>query len=380
MPTIVRRVEIPPVNVVEVNGSQHSLGELKDFRAHQTLKGFLRPDMKLSMSWVRLQPGEVLEPHVHPVDSMIIVAHGNGVSLGDLRVELTDGDIFMVPSGHAHGFKGVGPEGFWALSIQFEERSLYEKLDEPLVHFVRGQGNGHGGHGKETASTRPTPQHEELVERLLRENVGYVDRWRKLDIFRAVEAGKLDAPGPRGRFLSCLQTWSNQFQRLVMARAAFCDDSAFRALADGHLIEEFGHHRMLADDRGDSSAMWDPVLDSCSEWFVAKMLSLDNVERTVLVHLVLETAAVVAYPILGRILPRKPQQASHFGAHADGFADEQHVQMGVDLLRQMPLKDFSRLEQVLRKSWEIMYAMFDRIGELSLASGAPGESGEAGRP
>lgn len=355
MPTLIRRQDLPSVQSVVVDQKEHRLGVLKDFRAHQRLKEFLSPDSKLSMSWVHLDPGEVLEPHVHPVDSMIIVCHGAGVSLGDLQTELTDGDIFVVPRGHQHGFKGIGERGFWALSIQFEPRSLYEPGRDPLVRFTGDRGDG-------GAAESP------LVERLLRENEPYLRRWREHRLFALIEAGRLDAPEARGRFLACLQVWSDQFQRLVMLRAIFSEDAVFSRLAEEHLIEEFGHNRLLRQDRGTAQRVWDPLLESMSEWFVAQMMSLDDAARTVLVHLVLEKAAVIAYPRLQRLLPCGEDGQSHCGAHVDGMNDEHHVQIGVDTLRRLPLRDASRFEAVLARGWEMFFAMFERIVELSLAA------------
>jgi hypothetical protein len=306
------------------------------------------------MSWVHLEPGEVLEPHVHPVDSMIIVCQGSGVSLGDLQAELGEGDVFAVPRGHQHGFKGTGERGFWALSIQFEPRSLYEHGRDPLVRFVG-----------DPAEARAHESH--MIDRLLMLNEPYLQRWRQHRLFKLIEAGRLDDRKARDRFLECLQVWSDQFQRLVMLRAIFCDDPVFRGLAEAHLIEEFGHNRLLEQDRETTGRVWDPVLESTSEWFVAQMLSLDEGGRTVLVHLVLEKAGVIAYPQLQRVLPKGKNGPSHSGAHAEGAVDERHVQMGVEALRKIPLRDFARFEAVLARGWQMMFTMFDRIADLSLA-------------
>jgi quercetin dioxygenase-like cupin family protein len=353
MPTLVRRHEMPSVQSIVVDNKEHKLGLLKDFRSHERLNEFLSPDLKLSMSWVHLDPGEELQPHVHPVDSMIIVCHGTGLSLGDLPGELSDGDVFVVPRGHQHGFKGTGELGFWALSIQFEPRSLYENGRDPLVRFV--------------ADAADTKAHEgHLIDRLLMENERYLQRWRQHRLFKLIEAGRLDDHKTRERFLDCLQIWSNQFQRLVMLRATFGDDPLFRDLAEAHLIEEFGHNRLLQQDRQAAQPIWDPLLESTSQWFVAQMMSLDDGGRTVLVHLVLEKAGVIAYPQLERLLPHGSQ--SHYSAHVEGAGDERHVQMGIEALRKLPLRDFARFEAVLARGWEMMFAMFERMADLALAA------------
>src|SRR5215471_15957049 len=97
--TLVRRDDIPTLTTVVVDGVEHSLGILKDFRRHPQISTFLPEDGRLSLSWVRLEAGEKLEIHVHSVDSMIIVGHGKGQVLGDLEASFADGDIILIPRG-----------------------------------------------------------------------------------------------------------------------------------------------------------------------------------------------------------------------------------------------------------------------------------------
>src|SRR5262249_36783357 len=135
---IIRREEIPTLRTAIVDGVQHNLGILKDFRAHPDLCSFLPEDARLAMSWVRLEPEERLDVHVHPIESMIVVAHGAGRTLGDLESPFSDGDIILIPRGCAHGFVGAGDWGFWALSAQFEARGLYEDPSHALGRCVGG--------------------------------------------------------------------------------------------------------------------------------------------------------------------------------------------------------------------------------------------------
>src|SRR5436309_16140495 len=82
---IIRREHVPTLRSVTVDGVEHNLGILKDFRAHPDLRAFMPPDARLAMSWVSLTPGQTLESHLHPIESMIVVAHGQGRTLGDLE-------------------------------------------------------------------------------------------------------------------------------------------------------------------------------------------------------------------------------------------------------------------------------------------------------
>lgn len=353
MPHLVRRADIPVLTSVVVDGEVHNLGLLKDFRKHPKLAELLPSTIGVSMSWVHLQPGEQLDVHEHPVQSVILIARGTGRSLGDLEEELIEGDVFIVPPGHRHGFVGSGKEGFWALSLQFEPTALYEDPANAQVRF-----------GPHKSSERPPTAN---TTRLMAVNQTYVNRWAEHRIFGLLKDGVISRdPIKRRRLLDCLQVWSNQFQRIVLSRAAYTDNRLFRSLAAAHLDEEFNHHKLLAGDRLDAGNVWDPVLESTSEWFVSKMLSMDNPEKIVLVHLVLEGAAAVFYAVWSPIMREGERHSSaHWNAHAGEIVlDDQHVQMGLDLLNALPLRDFSRLESTLKIGWEMMYTMFDRIVHL----------------
>ncbi len=131
---IVRRETLPVVTEVEIDGARHELGQVRNFRADSRLDAILPDD--LSLAWVRLIRGQTLAEHVHETDSMIIITEGRGRVSGDLKGELTEGDVVFVPAGKRHGFTGAGPEGFCGLSIQFEPVSLYQDTDEERVRFV----------------------------------------------------------------------------------------------------------------------------------------------------------------------------------------------------------------------------------------------------
>src|SRR6185312_5101589 len=90
-----------------------------------------------SISWGYLEPGETLGVHVHPTESLIVVATGQGRILGDLEADITDGDVVLIPGGCRHGFVGAGAHGYWALSIQFEGSGLYEDPSRPRSRFLR---------------------------------------------------------------------------------------------------------------------------------------------------------------------------------------------------------------------------------------------------
>ncbi len=349
---VVKRATMPAIHSVNIDGATHHLGVLKDFHWCEGFAEFVPEGAPLSMSWVHLGAGEVLSPHVHPTASMIVICEGRVSSLGEVEQELQAGDALLVPPGRLHGFKGLGPDGFWGLSIQFESQSLYRDPSAPRVTFA--ESGSAGG---------------DLLSTLLERNQAHLRKFADNPLFRMARSSTgcfADDPAASfSIFLDYFQVWSNAFQRTLLSRAALCEDPRFRALADEHLSQEFGHNTALAGGRGRGPAReaWDPILSACCEWFEMKMLTLDNPERTVLIHLVIEASADVFYASFDSLARRAGEGARHFDLHAHGV-DHGHVEMGIELLRDLPPGYLDRLCDIQSRGWDMLNTMFQRIAEL----------------
>jgi quercetin dioxygenase-like cupin family protein len=348
---VIRRDEIPTLRSVVVEGVEHGLGILKDFRRHPTLAALLPESARLAIGWVRLTPGETLEPHVHPIASMIVVATGRGRTLGDLEEDFSDGDVVVIPAGRQHGFVGAGDDGFWALSIQFEARGLYERPDDALVEFV------------EPGTDRPSP-----LDRLLARNEELCAEHRENPLFALVLDRRLDDEVRRQRFYAAVQAWSGWFQRAILLRSAMTENPRFAGLFRDHLDEEFGHDRLLARERGSEDAPWDPILEATSSWFATSMLTLDDAEKLVLVHLVLEAASSTFMAAVQPILDSYGEM-SYFALHNE--ADEEHVNMAAEALAAVPEEAYPRLSAVQERGWQMLNTLCARIAALSDAPVPP---------
>lgn len=343
---IIRRNEIPILRTVIVDNEEHNLGILKDFRKHPDLLEFLPDDGRISFAWVSLKPLEVLDCHVHPVKTMIIMCHGQGRIQGDLEAEFADGDIVIIPSGCVHGFVGAGEHGFWALSVQVEGRGLYENPDDARVKF--------SSHGQQLNSG---------LEKLLQRNQQLSEEHKQNPMFALVKSGRLADERLRNRFFDCVQVWSNFFQKTILARSAFTEEPQFVQLFQKHLDEEYGHNTNLAAERANAlQPIWDPILEATSNWFVSKMLTLDNTEKTVLVHLVLEVGSSVFSKVASPIFARF-QDTEYFAIH--DAADEEHQQMGLELLSDLEPKNYDRLMQIQQQGWGMLNVLCARIAELA---------------
>ena len=341
---VVHRDEIPTLRSVEIDGVEHNLGILKDFRRHPALAELIPESARLAMAWVRLEPGETLEPHVHPIASMIVVAQGAGRTLGDLEADFAGGDVIAIPGGCHHGFVGAGADGFWALSIQFEERGLYERPDDPLVAFDE----------RERAAG---------LDLLLRRNAELCARHRENPMFALVADGRLDDPRVRQRYLACVQTWSNWFQRTILLRSGVVHDERYLGLFRDHLDEEFGHDRLLAGERGTDERVWDPVLEAASSWFASSMLMADDADKAVLVHLVLE-AAGATFMAIARPVLNSYGETTYFDVHDE--ADDQHAAMAERALEGLSEETYRRLLTVQDQGWQMFETLCARMAELSV--------------
>ncbi|MGC2404696.1 MAG: cupin domain-containing protein [Acidobacteriaceae bacterium] len=335
---IVSREDLPSISSVQAGNAQHNLGIVKDFHASEALAAFVPDLARLSLSWVYLDPGQELALHAHPTKSMIIVAQGTGRVSGDLVGEIRAGDIVVVPPGARHGFVGDAPEGFWALSVQFEGAGLYENTDSPRVAFA------------DSAS----------MALIVAENEHYMqvfDRSALVEIARSCT--EPDGTRLTERLLDSLQPWSDQFQRLIAQRAAAEDDPAMRLLAQAHLEEELGHNRLLEQSRlGRKNVDWDPLVAAAAAWFIDRMSVASSVERTVLAHLVLEGSGMVFHRAAMESFPGN----AYFEEHGEN--DIRHLKMGYEALAGRTDWTVDEVLEVMRKGWDMMTLLADRVADL----------------
>lgn len=344
---IISRNAIPPLHAVHQGGEMHTLGELRDFRWHDHLKSFMPAESEFSVSWVRLEPGEVLKAHVHPIQSLMVFYAGSGEVLGDLQRAVAKDDVLVVPPGCAHGFVG-GPEGLYALSIQFGE-GLYSVPESPRVLFEK---------------------EEHTLESLLAYNQKRLEDFSHACIFELLEDGTLDDPVKRKAYLDTLQIWVDGNQSLLFSRQAACTDPTFGDTFLRHMLEEMGHdvlHKDRADgSRREEAGARDAVMEAIANWFTYQMFVLDNVEKAALVHLVIENASVVyhrrAMPVLSKYVNDK-----YFEVHVD--ADEEHAALGVALVQQQSPRTYARLQAIVGEAWNMIAAMTDRVVEVTRGAG-----------
>jgi hypothetical protein len=201
------------------------------------------------------------------------------------------------------------------------------------------------------------------LDSLIEHNEAFKAQFKDNLLFKLIESGQISAENNREAFLNYMQVWANYFQKAMLLKTALCDDPSFSAIVKQHFEEEYGHDKLLADDRKKVFKNKDAILEAVCNWFPSKILSFNQYEQVVVMNLCLEGAANVFYKYAISLLdPAK--QSKYFQAHHD--VDEGHEKMGITLLEALSEKQYSRLFMVQEEAWAMINALLKRIGELSI--------------
>lgn len=330
-PFVISRSEMSTLTHVEKNGELFYLGQLKDFRKVDAIKKIMPNFGRTSLSWVSLNSGDELKAHEHPIFSMVIVTSGQVELTGDLQQFLNEGAVVCIPPHTKHGFIGRGENGFWGLSVQFEERGLYEDSKNALVRF---------------------DEQKNFQQKILHRQ----EEWKKtiathslFDFIRSLE--------DKTPFLTVFKNWSDVFQELVLLRSVMVTQAKFQQVTYEHLAEELGHNRAFAH-----LAPFVPSLkiQAICSWFSQKMLKLNDKHRLVMMNLSIEGSATVFYDQLHSLF-NKSKESEHFDEHNE--LDHSHEGMGFDLVNITNEKEFLAISGTLNDSWSMISELYTALEE-----------------
>ena len=205
--------------------------------------------------------------------------------------------------------------------------------------------------------------HQFSFEYLLKKNQYYVEKYNENMLMKFIYGNQTSNTEMRRRLLDGIQVFSNYFQKVVALRNVFSETPKFCEVTEEHLAEELGHNLALMKDRGNRDCAWDAVLDATSAWFTWKMFVLNDEEKTVLIHLVLETSANVFFRQAHKVMSHYGE-TNYFKIHSE--ADDKHEQMGKVLLKNLSQEKYARLLEVQKQGWDMLNAMCKRIAELAI--------------
>lgn len=198
-----------------------------------------------------------------------------------------------------------------------------------------------------------------LVER----NDAYAQSYARTPLMVLIRSSAMAQPQVRSKLLDAIQIFSTYFQKTMMLRGSFSEPPAFAAIAREHLAEEFGHDTRLATERNTTAAMFDPILEGTTCWFAWQMLAADNIEKLVLIQLVLETSASIFFPEANRVM-QQYGETEYFAVHAE--VDDHHKSMGMHLLADLRPNEYARLLDVLDRGWKMLFTVCDRIAGIAM--------------
>lgn len=252
--------------------------------------------------------------------------------------------MILVPPHSLHGFKGKD-SGFWAVSIQFNGKALYEDIENPNVVFQPNQ----------TTNKKTNPAAE-----ILAENDSFLEVYKKSRLIKLVTSNVIQEKDVRERVLDCLQIWSDMFQNLLHLRIATTKSHTQKKIALEHLEEELGHNDNLRKQRNSPHRpIWDPVFISSMEWFRQQMIEKDDLAKTLLMHIVLEGSGEIFHSQAAAVFSNIP----HFQEH--GEDDGGHVSMGIELLNQATPKEVQELRELLAQGWNMITLLCNSIADIA---------------
>lgn len=201
-----------------------------------------------------------------------------------------------------------------------------------------------------------------LVGSLIKENKQFIEKFKKSALMQFVTGINMKNKNCRKCLLDCIQVFSDYFQKVVMLRYVLCDDKKYLGVSIEHLKEEFGHNLSLSEDRNHESAPWNPILEATAAWFTWKMFTLDNDEKAILVHLVLEASANIFFQAANTVM-QTYNETDYFKIHSE--VDEKHENMGVELMNALHPEKLERLRQVQTHSWDMLNTVCSQIVLIS---------------
>lgn len=199
-------------------------------------------------------------------------------------------------------------------------------------------------------------------EHLYQQQEECLQKFKNSHLLKVLSSTELDKKEVRNTILDCIQIFANYFQKIVMLRGAFTHSLVLSSMARMHLNDELDHDAILMKERNNTNTLFDPILDSAMAWFCWQMFGLNDLEKTVLMHWVLESSAYCFF-INAKTVFDHYGEMEYFKIHAQ--ADEEHKDIAPALLNNLRPEEYERLETVLLQGWAVMTTACDRIAELT---------------
>lgn len=331
MVKILKITDIEAITSIQENGKSIDIGAYRSLLAHPELRDFfLKDGAQLSLAMTALEPGCELPCHQHPMESLIIVVKGKGQYFGEFEQALFEGDIVKVPSHSLHGFKAAPDSYLECFSIQNDGKPIYGK-ENNRVSFE----------AKNFDILKNENEEKSLV---------FINICEQIDELLSSNEKEV-----RKVIFGYIKRWSECFQTIIFLRQANTLDGELSSIFLQHLEEEIGHQKYLQE----YEYHFDALFEGFCAWFERKISIVSDVEKTILVHMVLETAGTIFSSTVGSEKNRNDKVSSYIELHSD--LDEDHSSLGREHVDKYCQNNFESAKVFNSHCWDIFNAMFTYI-------------------
>jgi hypothetical protein len=317
----------------------NNVGVFKFFHDHNQLNNFLPSNENIAFAWLQIKVGEELLLNYQDNKTIIIIYKGSA-KLEKHEQILNPGDKLLIPENYKGKLTHISKDGLYAIELKFNKKNVQNNI-----------------------KINPQEENKESnlsFEGLLAYNHFRLQQLLKNPFFLMLQDNTLTNIKKRQLFLDCMQVFSDFFQTMMISRQATCQDKIYQHLFLTHLHEELGHDQLLAA-RDIKNQINDPILQAVSSWFCHQMFLLDNLEKTVLVHLVLEVAGI-HYHNLAKVKAAMDVKSEYYDVHNEH--DDKHAEMAFELLQDHTPATYQRLLKILSEGWDMLNAMNCRVAQL----------------
>lgn len=327
MVKIIKIDDIDAINSISENGKTIDIGSYRSLQNHPNLKCFFDSEKKLSIAFTQLSSGQELPVHQHPMESLIIVINGEGEYFGEFNSKIKKGDIVIVPKNSDHGFKS--DKGMECISVQNDGEPIYKNDGTKRAEFNMSV-------------------YDFLLEENNKNNNNFATICREIK-----QNINLFGDEFKGTLFGYIKRWSETFQTLLFLRQANTTNEELKIIFEQHMEEEIGHHKYLES----YDYVFNENMEGFCAWFESQMSKVNDFEKTILMHMVLELAGTTFSSLIGG--DENSSVGSYIDLHSD--LDEDHSLMGREQVKLYCQYSGDDVIHFNSQCWAMFNSMFSHI-------------------
>jgi len=337
MVKVIKLNDIDEIKSIQENGKEINIGSYRSLQSHPDLEDFfLKEGAKLSIAFTALEKNSEVPCHKHPMESVIVVINGQGEYFGEFTQKLTAGDIVKVPSNSLHGFRTSSNDRLECLSIQNDGVPIYKKEQKHRANFISYGFNA-------------------LQEQNTEKGNIFSDICNQINTLHLINGEVF-----KTHVFSYIKRWSECFQVLLFLRQANTRDKELLELFTTHLEEEIGHQKYLSE----YEYKFDPLFEGLCSWFERSISITSDIEKAILMHMVLETAGEIFSASMKTDNNDKNMTESYIELHSD--LDEGHAAMGRKQIEEYCNYNADSALKFNEQCWDVFNKMFSYIIDSSV--------------